>query len=146
LTNAFTERRERALAIGLWGAITGVAIALGPIVGGWLIQISDWRSIFFAMTPVAVTAGVLAARYVPSSRDPRAPRTDRAGFALSTLTIGLFVYTIIEAPNYDWGSPRTLGSFALTGGAGGGVRGLGAAHRTADARPEPVRQCSVHGR
>jgi EmrB/QacA subfamily drug resistance transporter len=115
LTNAFTERRERALAIGLWGAITGVAIALGPIVGGWLIQISDWRSIFFAMTPVAVTAGVLAARYVPSSRDPRAPRTDRAGFALSTLTIGLLVYTIIEAPNYDWGSPRTLGSFALTG-------------------------------
>src|SRR5579859_2771685 len=59
LTNVFTERRERALAIGLWGAITGVAIALGPIVGGWLLQLSDWRSIFFAMTPVAVGAGAL---------------------------------------------------------------------------------------
>src|SRR5881275_1320674 len=62
LTNVFTERRERALAIGLWGAITGAAIALGPIVGGWLLQASDWRAIFFAMTPVAAVAGILAAR------------------------------------------------------------------------------------
>ena len=74
LTNVFTERQERALAIGLWGAITGVAIALGPIVGGWLLELSDWRSIFFAMTPVAAVAGVLVAGYVPTSRDPRRPR------------------------------------------------------------------------
>src|ERR671939_83995 len=47
LTNVVTERRERALAIGLWGAITGAAIALGPIVGGWLLQLSSWRSILF---------------------------------------------------------------------------------------------------
>jgi MFS family permease len=58
----FTERRERALAIGLWGAVTGAAIALGPIVGGWLLELSvDWRSIFFAMTPIAAIAGVLVA-------------------------------------------------------------------------------------
>src|ERR1700761_4231776 len=114
LTNVFIERRERALAIGLWGAITGAAIALGPIVGGWLLQAFDWRSIFFAMTPVAATAGLLVAGYVPTSRDPHAPGTDRAGFALSTAMIGLLVYTIIEAPNHGWGSPRTLGGFALT--------------------------------
>jgi predicted MFS family arabinose efflux permease len=114
LTNVFIERRERALAIGLWGAITGVAIALGPIVGGWLLQASGWRSIFFAMTPVAALAGALVAGYVPSSRDPRAPRTDRAGFALSTATVALLIYTIIEAPNHSWGSVRTLSSFALT--------------------------------
>src|SRR5579862_4583109 len=113
LTNVFTERAERARAIGLWGAITGVAIALGPIVGGWLLELSDWRSIFFAMAPVAAIAGLLTARSVPTSRDPHAPRTDRAGFALSTATIGLLVYTIIEAPNHGWGSARTLGSFAL---------------------------------
>src|SRR5213078_5379371 len=53
LANVFTERRERARAIGLWGAITGAAIALGPIVGGWLLQAFDWTSIFFAMAPVA---------------------------------------------------------------------------------------------
>ena len=114
LTNVFTERRERALAIGLWGAITGAAIALGPIVGGWLLEFSDWRSIFFAMTPIAAIAGVLVAGYVPTSRDPRAPRTDRAGFALSTATIGLLVYTIIEAPDQGWASTRTLAGFALT--------------------------------
>ncbi len=114
LTNVFAERRERALAIGLWGAITGAAIALGPIVGGWLLELSDWRSIFFAMTPIAVIAGVLVAGYVPTSRDPRAPRTDRAGFALSTAMIGLLVYTIIEAPDHGWTSTRTLGSLVLT--------------------------------
>src|SRR5690242_19138562 len=75
LTNVFTERRERALAIGLWGAVTGAAIALGPIVGGWLLGAFDWRSIFFAMAPVAVLAGALTARYVPTSRDPHAPAT-----------------------------------------------------------------------
>ena len=116
LTNVFTERGERARAIGLWGAITGVAIALGPIVGGWLLQVSDWRSIFFAMAPIAAVAGALAARYVPSSRDPHAPRTDRLGFALSTAMVALLVYTIIEAPDHGWGSPRTLAGFALTAG------------------------------
>jgi EmrB/QacA subfamily drug resistance transporter len=114
ITNVFTERGARARAIGLWGAITGVAIALGPIVGGWLLQLFDWRSIFFAMVPIAAVAGVLAARYVPTSRDRGAPRTDRAGFALSTATIGLLVYTIIEAPDQGWGSARTLAGFALT--------------------------------
>jgi predicted MFS family arabinose efflux permease len=103
-----------ALAIGLWGAITGAAIALGPIVGGWLLQLFDWRSIFFAMAPIAALAGVLAARYVPTSRDAHAPRTDRVGFALSTAMVGLLVYTIIEAPNQGWGSARTAGSFVLT--------------------------------
>jgi EmrB/QacA subfamily drug resistance transporter len=116
LTNVFTDRRERALAIGLWGAITGVAIALGPIVGGWLLQAFDWRSIFFAMTPVALVAGVLVAGNVPTSRDPSARRLDGPGFALSTLTVSLLVYTIIEAPSHGWGSARTLGSFALTAG------------------------------
>ena len=114
LTNVFTERGERAQAIGLWGAITGAAIALGPIVGGWLLEVSDWRSIFFAMAPLAVLAAALGARYVPASRDPHAPRIDRAGFALSTAMVALLVYTIIEAPTHGWGSTRTIGSFAVT--------------------------------
>jgi EmrB/QacA subfamily drug resistance transporter len=114
ISNVFTERGERARAIGLWGAITGAAIALGPIFGGWLLQLSDWRSVFFAMAPVAAIAGVLTARLVPSSRDPSAPRIDLAGFALSTAMIVLLVYTIIEAPDHGWGSSGTLGGFALS--------------------------------
>src|SRR5947207_10291876 len=74
LTHVFTERHERARAIGLWGASTGAAIALGPIVGGWLLELSSWRSIFYAMAPVAVVAVVLSARVVPTSRDADAPR------------------------------------------------------------------------
>jgi EmrB/QacA subfamily drug resistance transporter len=118
LTNVFTERGERALAIGLWGAITGAAIASGPIAGGWLLELFDWRSIFFLMAPIAVLAAALVARYVPTSRDPRAPATDRPGFALSTAMIALLVYTIIEAPNHGWGSARTLGSFVVTAAIG----------------------------
>jgi EmrB/QacA subfamily drug resistance transporter len=114
ISNVFTERGERALAIGLWGAITGAAIALGPIAGGWLLEAFGWRSIFFAMTPIAALAGALFAGYVPVSRDPHAPRTDRAGFALSSAAIALLVYAIIEAPDHGWGSTRTLGTLALT--------------------------------
>jgi EmrB/QacA subfamily drug resistance transporter len=113
LVNAFTERGERARAIGLWGATSGAAIALGPIVGGWLLEISDWRSIFFVMAPIAAIAGIMTARYVPASRDPDAPSIDRAGFVLSTATIGLVVFTLIEAPGHGWGSARTLGGFAV---------------------------------
>jgi EmrB/QacA subfamily drug resistance transporter len=115
ISNVFTERRERARAIGLWGAITGAAIALGPIVGGWLLQGFDWTSIFFAMAPVAALAAGLVARYVPTSRDPHALRTDRGGFALSAVAMGVLIYTIIEAPNHGWGSTGTLAGLALTG-------------------------------
>jgi EmrB/QacA subfamily drug resistance transporter len=113
LSNVFTQRGERARAIGLWGATTGAAIALGPIVGGWLLELSDWRSIFFAMAPIAAIAAILTAYYVPTSRDLHAPSTDRAGFALSTATIALVVFTVIEAPNHGWASARTIGGFTV---------------------------------
>src|SRR5438874_6342897 len=82
ISNVFVERRERARAIGLWGASAGVAIALGPIVGGWLLEHFSWASIFFAMAPVAAVAAALVARTVPTSRDPQAPRPDRPGLIL----------------------------------------------------------------
>src|SRR5271155_6283027 len=70
ISNVFTERGERARAIGLWGATAGAAIALGPIVGGWLVERFSWASIFFAMAPVALLAMALVAWSVPTSRDP----------------------------------------------------------------------------
>ena len=113
ISNVFVERTERARAIGLWGATAGMAIALGPIVGGWLLQHFSWSSIFFAMTPVAALAAVLVARTVPTSRDPRAPRLDRPGFVLSSTGMAALIYTIIEAPVHGWSSTRTLTGFAL---------------------------------
>jgi len=113
ISNVFTERAERARAIGLWGATAGMAIALGPIVGGWLLQRFSWTSIFFAMVPVAALGGALVAASVPTSRDPRAPKADAPGFLLSTAAMALLIYTIIEAPNYGWSSARSIGGFAL---------------------------------
>src|SRR6266702_5806179 len=77
ISNVFVARKERTLAIGLWGATAGMAIALGPIAGGWLLERFSWSSIFFVMAPVAAVAIALVASTVPSSRDPRAPRADR---------------------------------------------------------------------
>src|SRR5271163_102101 len=83
ISNVFTERAERAKAIGLWGATTGMAIALGPIVGGWLLEHFRWNSIFFAMAPVAAVCVAFAASSVPTSRDPAAHKTDGPGLVLS---------------------------------------------------------------
>jgi len=112
IANVFTERRERAAAIGLWGASAGVAIALGPIVGGWLLEHFSWGSIFFAMGPVAALGTVLVALIVPTSKDPAAARIDIPGFVLSTVAMALLVFTVIEAPIYGWARPRSIGGFA----------------------------------
>jgi EmrB/QacA subfamily drug resistance transporter len=113
ISNVFTERGERARAIGLWGATVGAAIALGPIVGGWLLEQFNWTSIFFAMAPVAAVGAGLVAWSVPTSRDPSANKTDGPGLVLSTAAMALLIYTIIEAPGHGWGSARSLASFAL---------------------------------
>src|SRR5579864_9218102 len=112
ITNVFTERRERARAIGLWGAIAGVAIALGPIVGGWLLEHFSWTSIFIAMAPVAAAAVILAALVVPTSKNQDAAAPDIPGLVLSSAFMALLVFTIIEAPTYGWTAGRTLAGFA----------------------------------
>src|SRR5215472_10925452 len=112
LTNVFTGRRRRALAIGLWGASAGVGIALGPIAGGWLLESFWWGAIFVFMAPVAAVVALLVAWRVPTSRDPRTPRVDWRGFALSTAGMGLIVYGIIEAPGWGWASAATIGTLA----------------------------------
>jgi predicted MFS family arabinose efflux permease len=113
LTNVFTERRERARAIGLWGATTGVGIATGPIVGGWLLEHFSWSSVFFALAPIAAAAAVLIAWTVPTSRDPAAPQADRPGLVLSTGAMALLIYTIIEAPNHGWDATRSVIGFVI---------------------------------
>src|SRR6202041_1152185 len=114
LTPVFTERRERAAAIGLWGAIAGVAIALGPIVGGWLLQDFSWGSIFVAMAPGAALALAGVAVSVPAVRSSDAPRPDVPGLVLSSAMMALLVFTIIEAPAFGWTAARSLAGFAVS--------------------------------
>src|SRR4029077_7031021 len=113
ISNVFTARTERAKAIGLWGATAGMAIALGPIVGGWLLEQFGWKSIFFAMAPVAAVGAALVAWSVPTSRDPGAHKTDGPGLLLSSAAIALLTYTLIEAPNYGWSAGRSLAGYAV---------------------------------
>jgi EmrB/QacA subfamily drug resistance transporter len=113
ISNVFVMRAERARAIGLWGATAGIAIATGPIFGGWLIERFSWSSIFVAMVPVAALAAALVAFSVPTSRDPHAGKLDRGGLVLSTAAMALLIYTIIEAPDHGWSSARSLLGFAL---------------------------------
>jgi EmrB/QacA subfamily drug resistance transporter len=113
LTNVFTERAERAKAIGVWGAMTGVGVAAGPICGGWLLEHFWWGSVFLAAVPVAVVVATMTALWVPTSRDPSTPRLDLLGLGLSVAAIGTLVFTIIEAPEVGWLTGQTLGGFAV---------------------------------
>jgi EmrB/QacA subfamily drug resistance transporter len=114
ISNVFTERKERAKAIGLWGATTGVGVATGPIVGGWLLEDFWWGSVFLFMVPVAALVAALVALTVPTSRDPAAPPIDWRGLVLSSLGMGTLILSIIQAPHWGWGSARTLA--AITAG------------------------------
>jgi EmrB/QacA subfamily drug resistance transporter len=114
IANVFTDRVERAKAIGLWGATTGAGVATGPIVGGWLLERFWWGSVFLFMVPVAVAVAVLVAWAVPTSRDPAAPPIDWPGLLLSSAGMGALVFSIIQAPHWGWGDARTL--LAITAG------------------------------
>jgi len=112
LTGVFTSRKERALSIGLWGATAGMAIALGPIVGGILLEHYTWSSVFYALGPVSLAVIALVAVCVPRSHNPAPHRLDWPGLILSAGFMGLLVYTIIEAPGRGWSSAASLGGFA----------------------------------
>jgi EmrB/QacA subfamily drug resistance transporter len=109
ITNVFTDRSERAKAIGLWGAMTGLGVASAPIIGGLVIEQGSWRWIFAVVVPVAVVALVLTAVYVPQSSDPETPPLDVVGLLLSIVALASLVTAIIQAPEWGWGSTRTLG-------------------------------------
>ncbi|MFC4331862.1 MFS transporter [Streptomyces andamanensis] len=99
ITNTFTDPRERARAIGVWGAVVGISMAAGPLVGGLLVESVGWRSIFWLNLPVALAAILLTLRYVPESRAPRARRPDPVGQVLVIALFGALTYAIIEAPD-----------------------------------------------
>ncbi|MFG2818704.1 MFS transporter [Kitasatospora sp. NPDC048365] len=112
ITNTFPERRSRAKAVGVWGAVTGLGVAVGPVVGGVLLAHFGWPSVFLALVPVALVALVATWLWVPESSSPASARLDPAGLLFSSAAIGVLVYTLIEAPNRGWSSPATIAGFA----------------------------------
>lgn len=111
ITNIFTEPRERAQAIGVWGAVVGLSMALGPVVGGALVDSVGWRSIFWLNVPVGLLAVVLTALFVPESRAPRPRALDPVGQLLVMTVLATLTYGIIEGPGDGWGSPVIVGCF-----------------------------------
>lgn len=114
ITNTFTDPRERARAIGVWGAVVGLSMAAGPLVGGVLVDSVGWRSIFWINLPVGLAALLLTWRFVPESRAPKARRPDPVGQLLVIVLFGSLTYAIIEAPYASLPAIAPFAVLALT--------------------------------
>jgi EmrB/QacA subfamily drug resistance transporter len=117
ITNTFTDRRERARAIGVWGGVIGISMALGPVAGGALVTSVGWRGIFWVNVPIGLAAVVLASLFVPESRAPAARRVDPVGQLLVIVILGALTYGIIEGPASGWTSAKIIFFFALSAAA-----------------------------
>jgi EmrB/QacA subfamily drug resistance transporter len=113
IATTFTAPAERAKAIGVFGSMSGLSLALGPILGGALVDGFGWRSVFWVNVPIVIAAVVLTTLFVPESRAPRARRFDPVGQLLVIVVLGSVVYAIIEAGHRGWTSPVILGLLAV---------------------------------
>jgi EmrB/QacA subfamily drug resistance transporter len=110
LMNVF-PRSEHAKAIGIWAAVFGLGVAIGPTGGGFLLEHFAWGSVFLVNLPIIAAALLIGARLIPESRDPSTPPLDVPGAALSTLGLSSLVYALIQAPSDGWTSASTLVAF-----------------------------------
>jgi EmrB/QacA subfamily drug resistance transporter len=114
ITNVFTDPKERARAVGIWGSVFGASLALGPVLGGVLVDSVGWRAIFWINIPVGVAVLILTRLFVPESRAERVRRVDPVGQLLVLATLASVTYGIIEGPSAGWSSPEIIGIFAVT--------------------------------
>ncbi|WP_309224733.1 MFS transporter [Mycolicibacterium sp. CBMA 234] len=108
ISQVFTGKVERARALGLWGAVVGISMALGPTVGGLLIQTVGWRAVFWINLPICLAAIVLTAIFVPESKSGTMRDVDPVGQGLGVLFLFSLVFTLIEGPGMGWTSPWTV--------------------------------------
>jgi EmrB/QacA subfamily drug resistance transporter len=115
IISASFPEQQRGQAIGTWSAFTGITAAVGPVLGGWIVQHLSWRWVFFINIPIAAAVVVICYWKVPESRNLSSPRgLDVAGALLNTLGLGALVYGLIESPNLGWRSPLVWGSLATS--------------------------------
>jgi EmrB/QacA subfamily drug resistance transporter len=109
ISQVFTGRVERARALGIWGAVVGISMALGPTVGGLLIEYVGWRAVFWINLPICAAAIVLTMIFVPESKSATMRNIDPIGQALAVLFLFGVVFALIEGPGLGWTSPLVLG-------------------------------------
>jgi EmrB/QacA subfamily drug resistance transporter len=114
ITTTFTDPRERAQAVGVWGAVFGVSMALGPIAGGALVSSAGWEWIFVINIPLGLAAIALVLRFVPESKAPRPRRFDPIGQVLVIVLLASVTFGIIEGPDAGWSSPAIVAAFSLS--------------------------------
>jgi EmrB/QacA subfamily drug resistance transporter len=117
ITQVFRGRVERARAIGIWGGVVGISMALGPIVGGALIQYVDWRAVFWINLPICAAAILLTALFVPESKSATMRDVDPVGQALGMAFLFGVVFVLIEGPGMGWANPRIVAVAVLAAAA-----------------------------
>ncbi|WP_413805496.1 MFS transporter [Streptomyces sp. OE57] len=113
IVSVFTDRRERARAIGVWGSVIGITIAAGPVLGGLLVSGIDWRSVFWVNVPIGIAAILLTQRFVPESKAARARAFDPPGQVLIIVLFASIIAATIEGPRRGWADPWIVGLFVL---------------------------------
>ena len=137
ISNVFAPE-ERGKAMGFWGGVSGISLAVGPTLGGLLVEAASWRWIFFINVPIGIVLLLLAKRYVPESKEPGSVRQlDYPGVIVLTLSLFALTFALIEGQSYGWASPLILGLFA------GAIVGLALFVLTERRQVQPLMQLSL---
>jgi EmrB/QacA subfamily drug resistance transporter len=132
IVSVYTDRRDRARAVGVWGSTIGITVAAGPVLGGVLVNALDWRAVFWVNVPVGIAAILLTRLFVPESKAERARAYDPPGQMLIIALFASIIFATIEGPRHGWGSPLIVGLYALAALA------VAALVAVESRRPEPV--------
>src|SRR3984885_2295907 len=113
IVSVFTDRRERARAIGVWGSAIGITVAAGPVLGGLLVSGIGWRSVFWVNGPIGIAATALTQRVVPEAKGARARAFDPPGQALIHAGLASTTAATTEGPRHGWADPWIVGLLVI---------------------------------
>ena len=115
IRHMYPDRQQRARALGAWAAVSGLSLALGPVIGGLLVAVGDWRTVFWFNLALGVVLLAFAAGYVPNSADPQPGRLDVGGFLLGATMLSTLIYAGISGEQYGYSTPWIIALFVISG-------------------------------
>jgi EmrB/QacA subfamily drug resistance transporter len=118
IRHLYPDREQRARALGAWAAVSGLSLALGPVIGGLLVGAGDWRTVFWFNLALGAVLLVAAAIHVPNSSDPQPGRLDYGGFGLGAVALGSLIYAGISGEQYGYSTSWIIALFVISGVTG----------------------------